>query len=93
MSVASGSASLFTRVSTVSKLDLQTDALELRSADTCMPKERILDETLNLLVGIPNRISWELSDTVYLITCRKCGKYYVGETDPSEPGSMNIHFL
>ena len=30
--------------------------------------------------NLPNLISCELSDIVYLITCKKCDKYYVGET-------------
>ena len=29
---------------------------------------------------LPKFISCELSDIVYLITCTKCDKYYVGET-------------
>ena len=29
---------------------------------------------------VPKHITCELSDIVYLITCSKCGKYYVGET-------------
>ena len=30
--------------------------------------------------NLPKLISCELSDIVYLITCKKCGKYYVGKT-------------
>ena len=32
-------------------------------------------------MDLPNQISCELSDIVYLITCKTCNKYYVGETD------------
>ena len=30
---------------------------------------------------LPNKLSCELNDIIYLITCTKCNNYYVGETD------------
>ena len=32
------------------------------------------------ITKVPKHITCELSDIVYLITCKKCDKYYVGET-------------
>ena len=38
-------------------------------------------------------LSCELSDIVYLITCRKCDKYYVGETGRSFRSRKYEHIL
>ena len=32
------------------------------------------------ITKVPKHITCELSDIIYLITCKKCDKYYVGET-------------
>ena len=117
MSVISESVSQSTLVSAVSNWNIQSDGLDIRAADTPMPRERISEETMQLLSearakltdnpapaqpnplitkiseitcnisgdkyqpkNLPKLISCELSDIVYLITCKKCGKYYVGET-------------
>ena len=42
------------------------------------------------LTNLPKHISCELSDIVYLITCRKCNKYYVGETGRAFRSRMYI---
>ena len=106
MSVISESVSHSSLVSAVSNWNIQSDGLDIRAADTPMPRERIFEETMQLLSeararltenpipaltcnisgdkyqpkSLPKLISCELSDIVYLITCKKCGKYYVGET-------------
>ena len=45
------------------------------------------------LSKLPNSISCELSDIVYLITCKKCNKYYVGETGRAFRSRMYEHIL
>ena len=45
------------------------------------------------LSKLPNSISCELSDIVYLITCKKCNKYYVGETGCAFRSRMYEHIL
>ena len=45
------------------------------------------------LTKLPNSISCELSDIVYLITCKKCNKYYVGETGRAFRSRMYEHIL
>ena len=42
---------------------------------------------------LPNKISCELSDIVYLITCTKGNKYYVGETGRAVTSRMYEHKL
>ena len=49
MSVVSESVSHSTLTTVVSRLDLQFDGLGMRSADTPIPRERISDETINVL--------------------------------------------
>ena len=49
MSVISESASHSTLVSTVSNWNIQSDGLDIRTADTLIPKERLSDETIHLL--------------------------------------------
>ena len=49
MSVISESASHSTLVSAVSNWNIQSDGLDIRTADTPIPKERMSDETIHLL--------------------------------------------
>ena len=44
-------------------------------------------------VDLPRTLSCELSDIVYLITCKKCNKYYVGETGRPFRQRMHEHQL
>ena len=54
---------------------------------TCCPIIRKIDNVTCTITGkihntidLPKHITCELCDIVYLITCTKCNKYYVGET-------------
>ena len=49
MSVISESVSHSTLVSAVSNWNIQSDRLDIRAADTPMPRERISEETMQLL--------------------------------------------
>ena len=49
MSVISESVSHSTLVSAVSNWNIQSDGLDIRAADTPMPRERISEETMQLL--------------------------------------------
>ena len=49
MSVISESVSHSTLVSAVSNWNIQSDELDIRAADTPMPRERISEETMQLL--------------------------------------------
>ena len=145
MSVTSASVSHSTLTTAVSRLDLQSDGLDIRSADTPIPKDRLSEETLELLnevntrltkthkgnkgdnphtlhsprqmhilpnhqkklimspakitgrrfhtIDLPNQISCELSDIVYLITCKMCNRYYVGETGRPSRSRIYEHKL
>ena len=44
-------------------------------------------------VNLPNKLSCELNDIVYLITCTKCNEYYVGETGGVFRARMYEHKL
>ena len=48
---------------------------------------------LTRFIKLPKHISCELSDIVYLITCKKCQKYYVGETGRAFRSRMYEHIL
>ena len=48
MSVISESVSHSTVVSAISNWNIQSDGLDIRTADTPIPKERISDETIHL---------------------------------------------
>ena len=55
-------------------------------------KCKVSNKTHNF-TNLRKHISCELSDMVYLITCRKCKKYYVGETGPAFRSRMYDHIL
>ena len=48
---------------------------------------------IHKLTKLPKQTSCELSDIVYLITCIKCNKYYVGETGCGFRHRMYEHIL
>ena len=49
---------------------------------------------IHKLTKLPKHVSCELSDIVYLlITCKKCKKYYVGETGRAFRSRMYEHIL
>ena len=53
---------------------------------TYCPIIKKIDITCNIIgnayktIDLPNKLSCELNDIIYLITCTKCNKYYLGET-------------
>ena len=52
-----------------------------------------ISNKIHNLTTLPKHISCELSDIVYLITCRKCNKCYVGETGHAFRSRMYEHIL
>ena len=63
MSVVSESVSHSTLTTAMSRLDLQSDGLDMRSADTPMPRERISYETISILKETHSKLEQTAQET------------------------------